>query len=675
MTAGFISSAAHDPEIIASYRHDLDKILSSNRADYFIGCVILADVALTIIEIDARAAGTLPPISVEALSMACYIIYLIEFCARLLARGLPIFLDFWSQLDFVVLLVGALQLVVDNIGQMQFDTGFIRILRIARIMRLARVVRKFRYLSELRKLMQMMGSCMKTLMWSILFCFMVMTVWSMIAVEMIYPLIQDMTSEGEFEDCEGCRRALGSVMRANLLLFQTVVAGDSWGLLAVRVIEVYPLSALVFMGSQMTLAFGVLNLVVAVVVDSAAEQRQKDIKMLAEDMDMDCKKDLKFLEKVFAQIDKDGSGELDLEELIQGAKAVPEFRDRLRVMDIDAADLEQLFVMLDVQNRGLIAPAQFINALSRWVFDSKTANRFIKYNMLRSMQMQTEMQHQMNTRLDQLDGTMRQLMSNGDTGLPASVSSSIASDGLPEPGGPEAYWQRAASKEPKQIAPIGLADLDISFRKAVVDAKDRLSAGTDPGLLAEKALAISLQAAGSMLRHSLRSVADKVLQELTVASEHALHHSFLGDQVNEKANLQEPHLPTSRHTKLLARQPSASVPFAEVFANDEVNLPDQHLPTSQRTNFSMRPSEDSDISTNDVAASRQVSPRSSTSSLSSKGPQMAAILDGLLDRVESGTVAPADLRRDLASFRAALESDLQGLFPHPHADLNDTVSM
>ncbi|CAE8684809.1 unnamed protein product, partial [Polarella glacialis] len=79
-----------------------------------------------------------------------------------------------------------------------------------------------------------------------------------------------------------------------------------------------------------------------------------------------------------------------------------------------------------------------------------------------------------------------------------------------------------------------LPTLDEAFAEAVFDAKKSLSAGTDPGLLAERALATSLQAAGCVLRSSLRIMADKVLQELTMASEQALHKSFLGDQLNEK---------------------------------------------------------------------------------------------------------------------------------------------
>ena len=79
---------------------------------------------------------------------------------------------------------------------------------------------------------------------------MVMTVWAMLIVEWVYPRVQSLhDNEGLFEDCEQCVRATSSVMNANLLLFKTVIAGDSWGLIAVPVIEHYPATALLFMGS------------------------------------------------------------------------------------------------------------------------------------------------------------------------------------------------------------------------------------------------------------------------------------------------------------------------------------------------------------------------------------------------------------------------------------------
>ena len=49
------------------------------------------------------------------------------------------------------------------------------------------------------------------------------------------------------------------LFEANLLLFKTVVAGDSWGQIAMPVIQENPGTLVIFIGSLVTLVFGVLN--------------------------------------------------------------------------------------------------------------------------------------------------------------------------------------------------------------------------------------------------------------------------------------------------------------------------------------------------------------------------------------------------------------------------------
>eukprot|EP00913_Durusdinium_trenchii_P014990 g14061.t1 len=121
----------------------------------------------------------------------------------------------------------------------------------------------------------------------------------------------------------------------------TVIAGDSWGLIAVPVIQEFPATAILFCGSLLTLVFGVLNLIVAVVVDNFAEARQRDVLNLAEEMEDTMP--IPRWEAIFQRIDEDGSGQVTFEELVEGARKDKEFQSRLRVMDIDEADLQQLF--------------------------------------------------------------------------------------------------------------------------------------------------------------------------------------------------------------------------------------------------------------------------------------------------------------------------------------------
>lgn len=216
----------------------------------------------------------------------------------------------------------------------------------------------------------------------------------MLIVELVHPLLMEIDQQNPeiFQDCAPqCLRATRSVMDANLLLFKTVIAGDSWGLIAVPVIQQHPLTAVIFMGSLMTLVFGVLNIIVAVVVDTFAEVRESDVMNLAQELDHNLKKDRKFLQKIFNRLDKKGDGELTLQDLMDGARQDPEFQSRLRVMDIDEVDLQQLFDMIDADGSGAIEAQEFIAPLSRWVHESKTAPRFIKYNMMQALNMQEEM--------------------------------------------------------------------------------------------------------------------------------------------------------------------------------------------------------------------------------------------------------------------------------------------
>ena len=60
-----------------------------------------------------------------------------------------------------------------------------------------------------------------------------------------------------------------------------------------------------------------LNLVVAVVVDTFAEQRTKDVTSMAQEMDEDAEEELQELDKIFAKIDSDNDGQLSWEELPQ----------------------------------------------------------------------------------------------------------------------------------------------------------------------------------------------------------------------------------------------------------------------------------------------------------------------------------------------------------------------
>eukprot|EP00435_Cladocopium_sp_Y103_P010174 s1083_g2.t1 len=371
----------------------LRKVMESVYVANFMALVVLMDAYCTCAGIDARAAKSEPDVAVLVISDVCLVLYTLEL--TLIFYVFNKWSDWMMVLDVIIVACGWLEIIMNaaNVNQFGFR-GSIKVTRVLRLVRIFRLIRlsltAVRTLKELHKLATMMATCMRTLLWCFLLCFVVMTGWAMLMVEVVHPIMQDRREEGCMDI------ATSNVMSANLLLFKTVIAGDSWGELAVPIITEHPATAIIFVGSQLTIVFGVVNLIVAVVVDTFAEARDNDVQNLAEEMEAEIQQDSDLDAEgppIFERIDKEGTGMLTLEDLVEGARTDAAFQSRLRVMDIDETlwqtspvvdqnDLQQLFQMIDSDQSGTIEAAEFIGPLSRWAHDSKTAPRFIKYNML-----------------------------------------------------------------------------------------------------------------------------------------------------------------------------------------------------------------------------------------------------------------------------------------------------
>jgi len=376
------------------------RVISLRSFDAFLGTVILVDIVLQCYVADLGAAERDVPFGVTLAGYLFYCMYCLELSASLFVNGLHAFTDKWVILDACIVGGGALDLIIELSGQSAKMSRPIRMLKIFRMLRLMRIFRKLSFLKGIRKFLQMMTSCLRTLGWALVFGFLLMTFWSMAVVEFIHPLMKDMP--GAWDDCPECLEATSTVMRTNFLLFKTVVVGDEFGSIADPVINMHPWAVLIFVGAQVTIVFCLLNIIVAVVVDEFAEQRQKDVMTLAHDLEEELSKDAKHLQAVFKATDLDGSGEICLEELVESAKQVPELASRLRVMDIDDEDLGQLFQMLDEDNSGEISQEEFTGVLGRWLQDSKTASRFTKYNILRALEGQDRLRTMMEDKYDVL---------------------------------------------------------------------------------------------------------------------------------------------------------------------------------------------------------------------------------------------------------------------------------
>merc|ERR1712007_294743 len=95
----------------------------------------------------------------------------------------------------------------------------LRNLRMLRLLRAARVIISFK---ELYSLIVGMSGCLKTLVWAIGLLFLMLTMWSIVAVEYLHGYVADLSRQGFYDDCTYCSQAFSNIMYANLTFFQII---------------------------------------------------------------------------------------------------------------------------------------------------------------------------------------------------------------------------------------------------------------------------------------------------------------------------------------------------------------------------------------------------------------------------------------------------------------------
>lgn len=364
----------------------LRKFLDSSHCECVVALVVILSLTLLIMDTNARADESSggPQWWVSRLLDLSYLLLLAEIGVRIFVERRSFLDSMPNRIDLFVLGVGAVEYLLVTVGRSVEVLSVLRVVRLCRLLRMLRLIRLFSCLNELRRLLMMMSSCFRTVFWSFALLFFLMTVWAVVYVELINPYVKELAAQGMWSDCSRCHQAFSSVFMANLTLFSTIVAGDSWGQVALPIMELQPWTAFIFVPSMMSLVYGILHLIVVVMVDTFAKDKARDIDGIVAELDKEEANEKRELAQIFAEIDVDNNGQLSCEELFVAAEKVPAFSKWLRFLDIDSQDLVVLFQMVDSDESGSIDPKEFIEAMYRFKNNEpRTATFFVKFLMER----------------------------------------------------------------------------------------------------------------------------------------------------------------------------------------------------------------------------------------------------------------------------------------------------
>merc|ERR1712137_4632 len=110
-----------------------------------------------------------------------------------------------------------------------------------------------------------------------------------------------------------------------------------------------------------TVSLGVMNLILAVIVQRAAEAREMDMEVKhAEEKRARTREKLELL-SLCALSDDDESGAVSLDELLAAYDALPSFEQRMKIMGVTRSDLQTLFEVLDEDDSGEVGYLEFVD--------------------------------------------------------------------------------------------------------------------------------------------------------------------------------------------------------------------------------------------------------------------------------------------------------------------------
>lgn len=321
---------------------------------------------------DAKGAPWLRP-----LGLALLFFYTGEMVLRIYVRRWRFHHIAWNMIDVGIVMAGWIGEVTTTILDMHvnFRVSFFRIFRILRLVRVLRVFVAFR---ELHLLLTSLGSTMKTLLWGSIMIFIFLLLGAILAVELVHPT----ASLINFEGCERCHRGFGSVWASFITFFQQIVAGDSWGLISVPVIENKPAAAFLLMTMMLVVSLGTMNLILAVIVERANDAREADLRSRAKERVAQDEKQKQELLQLCKELDEDRNGFLTLDELLLAYDHSEKFRNILRSMDIKKEELNCIFTVLDNDKSGDINYDEFCEQLHQLrTRETRTMLTFMKLSI------------------------------------------------------------------------------------------------------------------------------------------------------------------------------------------------------------------------------------------------------------------------------------------------------
>eukprot|EP00403_Amphidinium_massartii_P021660 CAMPEP_0178395678 /NCGR_PEP_ID=MMETSP0689_2-20121128/13342_1 /TAXON_ID=160604 /ORGANISM="Amphidinium massartii, Strain CS-259" /LENGTH=699 /DNA_ID=CAMNT_0020016339 /DNA_START=106 /DNA_END=2201 /DNA_ORIENTATION=- len=282
-------------------------------------------------------------------------IYVAELFCRTCADGCYYFLNGWGLFDSTLVFLGVVhKWLLEPFAQGDEGFGAVMVLRTCRIFRLTKTVRFLMFFKELWMLVRGLLTAVRTMLYTLLMLAVMLFIFSTIGIEVITK--SSLAEDPDLED--HIQTYFGTIQECMLTLLQFVTQ-DNMNLIYVPLVRRNWMLSVYFIAIILTVSIALMNLITAVIVNSALEEAMadKEIKQINEDNQR--RKLMKQLRNMFIRLDEDSSGEVSLEEL--GAITNEEIQELHQALGLK--DPIEIFKLLDVDGSGALGIDEFCEGI------------------------------------------------------------------------------------------------------------------------------------------------------------------------------------------------------------------------------------------------------------------------------------------------------------------------
>lgn len=282
--------------------------------------------------------------------------FCIELAIRIFADRRFFFQDRWNIFDLLLVVSSCIDnVIVEHIsrGNNSQATDVVVVMRVLRVARVARVVRLLRFFKKLWLLIIGVVDAMRTLVWALVLITIVIFIFGMF---MARALGQTHGSEDEY-----INELFGNLPKSMFTLFQ-VMTLEGWPTIVRTAIKVEPWIWCIFLLFLMLTTFSIMNVIVAVIVESTLEQADDHKSDALKRHEVELREAGEKITKVFNASDADGDGQITKEEFMNALQR-QDVHAYLQDVGIDVRQAENLFEILDYDDSGSLDAQEFTSGV------------------------------------------------------------------------------------------------------------------------------------------------------------------------------------------------------------------------------------------------------------------------------------------------------------------------